>query len=349
MKKILFALLVAMMLVLACSTAMATGCGDDHFDSEYEGYCKHDEKYLKEDVQYPTCEASGKIDVICTKCGEVVESTQLSAQGHDMKLVEDVKPFCEIAGYKLYECQRTGCGHYEVKEVEALEHDWHFIRVYKEDTCTEVGLHLYKCLRCELYKTEEVDVVKHDWKKTDSEKATCTKDGFEEYTCTICTAQDIVILPALGHDWTAWDIDEAPTCEQPGMASRYCKRPGCEDTNLHDVAKETKVIEPHGHLVDPSYVTINEDGTATGICVYCSKTVAVEIEIEDPEQPEDKPEDKPEADKPEADKPATPNKPTTNNAGVTIPATGETMNVVPFIMMLVAIVGLAVSKQKVTE
>lgn len=339
MKKILVALLVAMLALMA-TVALA----DQHGATEVEPLCAHKDVILEVVSQYPSCEETGTNDYICPECGVLVKSETVAATGHDWELVEHVDPWCESEGYDYYICKNLRCYAEKVEAIDALGHDWHFIRVYKDDTCTEIGLEYHECLRCDADKTVEIDMVHHNWVKIDENMPTCTEDGFEEFECTICTETVIEIIPAEGHVWTAWNIDEYPTCDKPGMRSRYCTARCCYEGNTQSVVKETEVLEPTGHVVDPNYVVV-EDGYAYGICVKCSAVVVEQIVIE-PEQPE-QPEDKPSTDN--GNNNGSANKPTTNTDGVTIPATGETMNVAPFIMMLVAIVGLAVTKQKVTE
>lgn len=335
MKKILVALLVAMLALVTVALA------DQHGADTVEPLCAHKDVILEVVSQYPSCTETGTNDYICPECGVLVKSETVAATGHDWELVEHVDPWCESEGYDYYICKNLRCYETKTEAISALGHDWHFIRTYKPDTCTEIGLEYHECLRCDADKTVEIDMVHHNFVEIDNELPTCTEDGFVEYECTICTTTMIEIVDALGHNWTAWNIDEYPTCDKPGMRSRYCTRTCCYEGNIQNVVKETEVLEATGHLVDENYLVI-EGNIATGICVKCSAVVVFEIEVEEP-APEVKPEDKPSTDnRPE-------NKPSVNEDGIVIPATGETMNVAPFIMMLVAIVGLAVTKQKVTE
>lgn len=360
-KKILLKVLAAMMLLVAFSTvAFATPDDDQNNASSAAGtpvepdICYHESTY--EVVSYPTCTATGSIKVICDECGKVVETKTIDANGHEMKLDKEVAPTCTEDGYRLYVCVNTGCTHTETETIDAVGHDWHFVRVYQEDTCTQVGLKLYKCLMCENYDTVEFDEVHHDWELQTRVEPTCTKDGYEVYYCTICGATETEVLTALGHQWTAWNIDVSPSCEEDGLRSRYCTRDCCYDGNTMSTVKETEVIPAHGHLIDVAHATIVEatettDGSITGICVYCSNTVTEVIPATGSSA-----DDKADSENGAANgttnsgSNGSANRPATNSSGVTIPATGDSANAAPIAMVVVAFIGLAVltaTKQKV--
>lgn len=367
-KKVLFKVLAAIMLLVAFSTVAfadpddgQNNAGNAQNTPVEPNICSHDDTH-EEVASYPTCTATGELKVICNKCNKVVESKTVDALGHTMLLAEHEAPTCTKDGYDLYKCANTGCDYTETKAIKAVGHDWHDIRVYKNDTCTEPGLMLQKCLMCEEYQTVEFDVVKHDWKLVATVDPTCTEDGYESYSCSICGEKDTKVLPALGHAWTAWHIDVSPSCEEDGLRSRYCTRACCYNAATMSSVKETEVIEAHGHRIDPKYATIVEatettDGSKTGICVYCSKTITEIIPATG--APADENGDKP-ADE-SGNKPAdandnnngsgnSTNRPATNNSGVTIPATGDNTSAAPIVMVVVAFVGLAVltaTKQKV--
>lgn len=366
-KKILFKVLAAMMVLVAfCTVAFATPDDDQNNAENAAGtpvepdICQH-ENTREEVVAYPTCTATGTIKVICKECTKVVETKTVDALGHTMKLKDHVAPKCTEDGYDLYACVNTGCTYTEKKTISAVGHDWNDVRVYREDTCTQSGLKLQKCLMCEAYNTVEFDDVHHIWKLNTRVEPTCTKDGYEVYYCTICGADKTETLPALGHAWTAWSIDVSPSCEESGLRSRYCTRDCCYEGNTMSAVMETEVIPAHGHLIDMKYATVVEatettDGSITGICCYCSKTVTEVIPATG--NTDDEPADNGE------EKPAVPgqdgsnnngsgsssNRPATNKDGVTIPATGDSNGIAPIMMVVVAFAGLAVltaTKQKV--
>lgn len=365
-KKILFKVLAAMMLLVAFSTvAFATPEDDQNNAGNAQqtpvepDICQHTNT-REEVVAYPTCTATGQIKIICKDCQQVVETKTVDALGHTMLLAEHGAPTCTEDGYELYKCANTGCDHTETKSIPAVGHDWHDIRVYEQDTCTKPGLMLQKCLMCEDYRTVEFDEVVHIWELTATVAPTCTEDGYNSYSCSICGEKSTEVLPALGHAWTAWNIDESPSCEHDGLRSRYCTRECCYNSATMSAVKETEVIPAHGHLIDMNYATIVEatettDGSITGTCVYCSKTITEVIPATGAPtvEPTVKPTDDPNHGNGSGNSGSgnsSSNRPSTNNSGVTIPATGDNTSTAPIVMVVVAFVGLAVltaTRQKV--
>ncbi len=297
----ILSLVLALMLVLvsaALAEPVAPPTQGDNIENVETGdnsqKCAHSE--TREVIaQYPTCEATGLREYICTTCKEVVDAAVIPKLGHDMKLAETVNATCTKEGYKLYKCANTGCDHTETEAIakvahnlekvhvaptctedgydlykcinegcdytekqtiKAPGHDWHFIRVVEPAACEKAGYTLEKCLMCEEYRTVDVAPLQHNWVLTSHQDATCTEDGYDHYTCSICAGEKTDVINALGHAWTAWAIDEKPLCEQAGLKSRYCTRACCYEPNLLKTVKETEVIPAHGHKIDEARAII---------------------------------------------------------------------------------------------
>ena len=121
---------------------------------------------------------------------------------------------CTEKGSKKRVC--TKCKKEEVKEIEALGHDW--IEDTKNSknkaaTCTEEGIQYYKCKRegCTETKTEIIKALEHDEvEDVPGASATCTDDGYTASTkCSICGASlsSSEKIPAFGHTWIGSDTD----------------------------------------------------------------------------------------------------------------------------------------------
>lgn len=290
MKKFLMMLLAALLVIGMFSVAAladtefsdSNDIADDALDTPVEDYCPHPSTY-ETIAQYPTCEETGTIDIVCLICKEVVEKKAIDNLGHEMDLVSEVAPTCTENGNKHYECANPGCKKTEDVAIKAPGHVWKFIRVVEEPTCYKDGYQLEKCLACEEYQT--VTLKKFDHKFADGTSAihgletipaTCTKAGKEVTECAICLDTFTKVLDALGHDWSKWNIDEVPSCTQAGLKSRYCMRECCYEANLLNTVKETEVIAAHGHKVmvgTETPATCTTAGTIAGLCVYCSEEV----------------------------------------------------------------------------
>lgn len=253
---------------------------------------------------------------------------------------------CTEPGWQEVTCKDPECPYRELTTTPAFGHKYSDWIESKPAWCLGKGEEYCYCLNCgkpEVNKVREIPALGHtysDW--VVSVPATCTTEGEEYCWCTFCgdpNYNKTQKIPATGHvKFSEWISHADATCTAEGMNYRYCL--ACK------TEKEWQEVPALGHKIVEGSESTNAKGEKVVFCERCYKYVKVEETVAPEAKPEVKPEDKPS--KP-ATKPSTPNKPTTNKDGVTIPATGETMNVAPFIMMLVAIVGLAVTKQKVTE
>lgn len=200
-------------------------------------------------VTTATCEKAGLKTRYCTVEGCDAAETPISdpALGHDMVVdTEKTTADCSNGGVYAMKCQREGCTHTVVDEVEALGHDW--IEQSNTATCTEGGIKSSKCSRCDETKTEESEALGHVESTAEGYEAvvtapTCTNNGYTTRHCSVCdTDYQDDIVSALGHkfvndDGTSnWIIDKAATCYQTGERHRCCLNEGCEEVENGTIA-----------------------------------------------------------------------------------------------------------------
>lgn len=82
------------------------------------------------------------------------------------------------------------------------KHEYEFVRITLEPTCTEEGERLMECVDCGKQKTEVMEKIPHDENVTPGKDATCTEDGYtEKIVCNVC--QEVLaaqtVVPATGH------------------------------------------------------------------------------------------------------------------------------------------------------
>jgi transposase-like protein len=334
MKKILVALLVAMLALIA-TVALAAECPT-------HGTAGHVYDTYVETTKNPTCTSLG-VKVMACSCG--AETTADIAQVECvMEHIDYVAPTCQTTGYDLYACKWCNETYKNEYAKVACDMAWKTVPA----TCTVDGYTIHACKWCGAEDYREIEYAqghtKGEYVKSTG-KDTCTTDKVNTYKCGKCgTTWEETVNDITGHKFGEWKLTTKGNCIKDGEQTRYCVNGDC-------TAKETRTVVAKGHQILEDSIRTNNKGVVVGYCTVCGEFVPVdEKPVVTPEvKPEDKPEQKPEQKPSKPSKPSTPNKPTTNKDGVTIPATGETMNVAPFIMMLVAIVGLAVTKQKVTE
>lgn len=94
------------------------------------------------------------------------------------------------------------------------KHEYEFVRITLEPTCTEEGERLMECVDCGKQKTEVMEKIPHDEVVTPGKDPTCTEDGYtEKIVCNVCqeVLQAQEEIPMIAH------IDNGEgTCEVCG-------------------------------------------------------------------------------------------------------------------------------------
>ena len=195
-------------------------------DGKWQGYtvsdkgaCLHTDYGTTERTVPATCGEAGRVDTICSNCGEVVSTRELPPTG---------------------------------------AHDWDGGTVTTAPTETTPGVRTFTCRGCDQTRTEAIPATgAHDYQFTKNVAPTCTDGGYDLYTCSGCGATERRNLTdAAGHKWDGGTVTTAPTETTPGVRTYTCTvcgqtrteaipatgastctgGPSCPSYGLHDVA-----------------------------------------------------------------------------------------------------------------
>ena len=195
-------------------------------DGKWQGYtvsdkgaCLHTDYGTTENTVPATCGEAGRVDTICSNCGEVVSTRELPPTGaHDWgNGVVTTAPTETTPGVRTFTC--TVCGDIREETIPATgAHDYQFTKTVAP-TCTDGGYDLYTCSGCgATEKRNLTDAAGHKWDGgTVTTAPTETTPGVRTFTCTVCSQTRTETIPATG----------ASTCTGG---------PSCPSYGLHDVA-----------------------------------------------------------------------------------------------------------------
>lgn len=150
-----------------------------------KGACLHTGYGTTENTVPATCGEAGRVDTICSNCGEIVSTKEIPATG---------------------------------------AHTWGNGTVTTEPTETTPGVRTFTCAVCRATRTETIPATgEHTFVFTKNVAPTCTADGYDLYTCSGCGATEKRnIKPALGHKWDNGTVTIAPTETTPGERTYTC-------------------------------------------------------------------------------------------------------------------------------
>ena len=195
-------------------------------DGKWQGYtvsdkgaCLHTDYGTTERTVPATCGKAGRVDTICSNCGEVVSTRELPPTGaHDWgNGVVTTAPTETTPGVRTFTC--SGCGQTRTEAIPATgAHDYQFTKTVAP-TCTDGGYDLYTCSGCGATERRNLtDAAGHKWGGgTVTTAPTETTPGVRTFTCTVCDQTRTEAIPATG----------ASTCTGG---------PSCPSYGLHDVA-----------------------------------------------------------------------------------------------------------------
>ena len=195
-------------------------------DGKWQGYtvsdkgaCTHTDYGTTERTVPATCGEAGRVDTICSNCGEVVSTRELPPTGAHVwdNGVVTTAPTETTPGVRTRTC--TVCGQTRTEAIPATgAHDYRFTKTVAP-TCTDGGYDLYTCSGCgATEKRNLTDAAGHKWDGgTVTTAPTETTPGVRTYTCTVCGDIREETIPATG----------ASTCTGG---------PSCPSYGLHDVA-----------------------------------------------------------------------------------------------------------------
>ncbi len=120
---------------------------------------------------------------------------------HDPSLIKAVTPTCTTDGYDVVKCLNCGL-RYKVNYVAATGHSFGDWTETKKLTCTDDGVEIRRCGKCDETETritkakghKQGELVKH-------QNATCTKDNGDYYKCLTCGETYFVLGFAKNGHW----------------------------------------------------------------------------------------------------------------------------------------------------
>ena len=229
-QKFWFALGLALLMTLLCSTALAcrnpngecTGKAytyrytDDQWHQAECQSCGFTYFAYHEIVQSATCQQPAK----CGKC-----NSSFGGLGtHLLRSYPAREVTCIDKGWDAYnKCAYCDYSTKPYRELNALGHD--FVEYEgKDPTCTEKGWHPYKvCTRGDLNTYWPIAPLNHDLVQHEGLDATCIDAGWNAYEdCTRCDYTTFSEAPALGHEYVSQTF--APTCTADGYTVSTCAR-----------------------------------------------------------------------------------------------------------------------------
>ncbi|MBR1624524.1 MAG: hypothetical protein IJ676_02155, partial [Clostridia bacterium] len=225
----------------------------------------------------PTCVKKGVKAILCTECGEVLQTRSTSPIGHDIVFVEAKAPTCTEVGWEAHEvCSHEGCDYSTKVEIAALGHaKGEFIEKI-DPTCTEDGYSVYHCSRCEeTMQDDYVSALGHTpggaWIVVT--EPTCTAEGVQHRLCTVCGEEaEVGTIPALGHIAGEWEVTVPATCTEKGMKHKVCSVCGEES--------ETEEIPALGHTAGEWEIIVEatclEKGSRVKYCTVCGEQAGSE-------------------------------------------------------------------------
>lgn len=198
-----------------------------------KGACLHTGYGTTENTVPATCGEAGRVDTICSNCGEIVSTKEIPATG---------------------------------------AHTWDNGTVTTEPTETTPGVRTFTCAVCRATRTETIPATgAHDYQFTKNVAPTCTTDGYDLYTCSGCGATEKRnSKPALGHKWDSGTVTTEPTETAPGVRTYTCTVCGATRTEtIPATGAHTHVWDNGTVTISPTETT---PGVRTYTCTICGQT-----------------------------------------------------------------------------
>ncbi len=216
-----------------------------------KGACLHTGYGTSEHTVPATCGADGRIETVCSNCGEVIATKVIPATGEhtwDNGTVT-AEPTETEPGERTHTC--VICGKTKTEAIPATgEHTFVFTKTVAP-TCTAEGYDLYTCSGCGATEKRSVKAaLGHKWDGgAVTTEPTETTPGVKTYTCTVCGEIRTEVIPATGphiHDWDDGTVTTEPTETTPGVRTYTCRSCG---------KIRTEVIPATGPVVCPGDAT----------------------------------------------------------------------------------------------
>lgn len=191
-------------------------------DGKWQGYtvsdkgaCTHTDYGTTERTVPATCGKAGRVDTICSNCGEVVSTRELPPTGAHVwgNGVVTTAPTETTPGVRTFTC--SGCDQTRTETIPATgAHDYQFTKTVAP-TCTDGGYDLYTCSGCgATEKRNLTDAAGHKWDGgTVTTAPTETTPGVRTFTCTVCSQTRTEAIPATGTS----TCTGGPSCPSYGL------------------------------------------------------------------------------------------------------------------------------------
>ena len=191
-------------------------------DGKWQGYtvsdkgaCLHTDYDTTERTVPATCGEAGRVDTICSNCGEVISTRELPPTGAHVwgNGVVTTAPAETTPGVRTFTCR--GCDQTRTEAIPATgAHDYQFTKNVAP-TCTDGGYDLYTCSGCgATEKRNLTDAAGHKWDGgTVTTAPTETTPGVRTFTCTVCGQTRTEAIPATG----ASTCTGGPSCPSYGL------------------------------------------------------------------------------------------------------------------------------------
>ena len=214
-----------------------------------KGACLHTGYGTTETTVPATCGADGRVDTICSNCGDVIATKVIPATGAhtwDNGTVT-TEPTETTPGVRTFTC--AVCSQTKTEVIPATgAHTFVFTKTVAP-SCTEAGYDLYTCRDCGATEQRNVKpALGHKWDNGTVTAEPSEKDpGTMTYTCTVCGQTKTEVIPATGphtHVWGEGTVTVAPTETTPGVRTYTCTV--CGQTRTEIIPATGSAVCPGG-------------------------------------------------------------------------------------------------------
>lgn len=214
-----------------------------------KGACLHTGYGTTENTVPATCGADGRIDTICSNCGDVIATKVIPATGAhtwDNGTVT-TEPTETTPGVRTFTC--AVCSQTKTEVIPATGAHTFVFTKNVAPSCTEAGYDLYTCRDCGASEQRNVKpALGHKWDSgTVTAEPTETDPGTMTYTCTVCGQTKTEVIPATGphtHVWGEGTVTVAPTETTPGIRTYTCTV--CGQTRTEIIPATGSAVCPGG-------------------------------------------------------------------------------------------------------
>lgn len=214
-----------------------------------KGACLHTGYGTTKNTVPATCGADGRIDTVCSNCGDVIATEVIPATGAhtwDNGTVT-TEPTETTPGVRTFTC--AVCSQTKTEVIPATGAHTFVFTKNVAPSCTEAGYDLYTCRDCgATEKRNSKPALGHKWDSgTVTTEPTETDPGTMTYTCTVCGATKTEVIPATGphtHVWDEGTVTVAPTETTPGVRTYTCTV--CGQTRTEIIPATGSAVCPGG-------------------------------------------------------------------------------------------------------